>query len=199
MGTRVDDLHLLQGLSDNVGTPTPLTSIKFGGRSLADIISSTGYGGQDLQNKAAAVQAFRAGVLNVVRDLRAGGAAAGEPRSNQDLNFVMDMAPSEWEDPKTRTAIISYLRQVGNRRLDLDAEATRQMTTKLPNGQPLPGALAYENARQKLPDMVPQLPADGLQPGPAQDKFFGELKPYTFFRKPNGSMALYTARNRPAQ
>ena len=195
MGTRVDDLQLLRGLSDNVGTATPLTSIKFGGRSLADIISTTGFGGQNLQNKAAAVQAFRAGVLNVVRDLRAGGAATGEPRSNQDLQFVMDMAPSEWEDPNTRSAIISYLQQVGQRRFDLAAEATRQMTTTLPNGRPMPGGLAYEAARAKLPDMVPQLPTEGLGPGPdqlaARTKFFAGVKPYTFFRYPNGRMDLY--------
>ena len=191
---RIDDLELLRGLSDNVGTPTPLTSIKVGGRSLADIISTTGFGGQNLQNKAAAVQAFHSGVLSIVRDLRSGGAAAGEPRSNQDLQFVTDMAPSEWQDPNTRSAIISFLQQTNQRRIDMGAEVSRLMATRLPNGQSMPAGQAIAVARQNLPDFVPQIPGTITAPSqaPARQAWFEtNVKPYTFFRYPNGRVDLY--------
>ena len=195
-GTRIDDLQLLRGLSDNVGTPTPLTSIKVGGRSLADLISATGFGGQDLRDKAGAVQAFHAGVLSIVRDLRSGGAATGEPRSNQDLEFVTGMAPSEWQDPKTRTAIISFLQQVNQRRVDVGTEYSRQLATKQPNGQPTPAGLALAQARDSLPPMVPPMPANLMAKDPAttqlrQEWFERNVKPGTFFRYPNGHIDLY--------
>jgi hypothetical protein len=195
-GTRIDDLQLLRGLSDNVGAATPLTSIKVGGRSLADLISATGFGGQDLRDKAGAVQAFRAGVLSIVRDLRSGGAATGEPRSNQDLEFVTGMAPSEWQDPKTRGAIISFLQQVNQRRVDVGTEYSRQLATKQPNGQPTPAGLALAQARDSLPPMVPPIPANLMAKDPAttqlrQEWFERNVKPGTFFRYPNGHIDLY--------
>jgi hypothetical protein len=192
-GTRIDDLQLLRGLSENAGTPTLLTSIKIGNRSLADIISGTGYGGKDLSDKVAAVQAFRSGVMNVVRDLRSGGAAAGEPRSNQDLSFVQDMAPNEWQDPNTRSAIISMLQQINQRRIDMAAEVARLSATRLPNGMPMPAGQAVAQARENLPPMVPQLDKPTMDAGGAglQTWFEQNVRPYTFFRYPNGRMDLY--------
>ena len=195
-GKRIDDLELLRGLSDNAGSPTALTSIKVGDRSLADIISATGFGGKDLQDRVGAIQAFRAGVLNTVRELRSGGAATGEPRSNQDLQFVQDMAPSEWQSPATRSAIISFLQQVNQRRIDMASEVARLSATRRgPGGQMIPAGEAIAQARKNLPDFVQTMPsgsmdnsADGLA---ARKNFFNGIQPHTFFRYPNGRIDLY--------
>lgn len=194
-GKRIDDLELLRGLSDNAGSPTMLTSIKVGDRSLADIISGTGFGGKDLQDKVGAIQAFRAGILNTVRELRTGGAATGEPRSNQDLQFVQDMAPNEWQSPATRGAIISFLQQVNQRRIDMAAEVSRLMATRGPGGQLMPAGEAVAQARKNLPDFVPTMPPGSLDNSPtglaARKDFFSSIPPHSFFRYPNGRIDLY--------
>jgi Transglycosylase-like domain len=195
-GKRIDDLELLRGLSDNAGTPTLLTNIKIGDRSLADIISATGFGGKDLQDKVGAVQAFRAGILNTVRELRSGGAATGEPRSNQDLQFVQDMAPNEWQNPATRGAIISFLQQVNQRRIDMAAEVSRLTATRGTNGQLMPAGEAIAQARKNLPDFVQTVPAEAMGNTPDQVQarknwFATNVPPHTFFRYPNGRIDLY--------
>ena len=195
-GKRIDDLELLRGLSDNAGTPTLLTNIKVGDRSLADIISATGFGGKDLQDKVGAVQAFRAGILNTVRELRSGGAATGEPRSNQDLQFVQDMAPNEWQQPATRGAIISFLQQVNQRRIDMAAEVARLTATRGTNGQLMPAGEAVAQARKNLPDFVQTVPAEAMGNTPTQvqarkEWFNTNVPPHTFFRYPNGRIDLY--------
>jgi hypothetical protein len=195
-GKRIDDLELLRGLSDNAGSPTLLTSIKVGDRSLADIVSATGFGGKDLQDKAGAVQAFRAGVLNTVRELRTGGAATGEPRSNQDLQFVQDMAPNEWQSPATRNAIISFLQQINQRRIDMAGEISRLTATRGPNGQLMPAGEAVAQARKNLPDFVQTMPADAMGNTPdalqkRRDFFSANVSPHSFFRYPNGRIDLY--------
>lgn len=200
-GKRIDDLELLRGLSDNAGSPTALTSIKVGDRSLADIISATGFGGKDLQDRVGAIQAFRAGVLNTVRELRTGGAATGEPRSNQDLQFVQDMAPSEWQSPATRGAIISFLQQVNQRRIDMAAEVSRLTATRGPNGQLMPAGEAVAQARKNLPDFVPKMPDNAIGNTPEalaarKDWFATSVPPHSFFRYPNGRIDLY---NGPGQ
>jgi hypothetical protein len=193
-GDRVDSLELLRGLSDNMGNPSVLSRLKVGNTSLADIASAMGIGGDGWQDRIGNVQGFRAAVLNTVRALRSGGAAAGEPRSNQDLQFVMDMAPNEMQDPRTRGAIISYLQQINQRHIDLAAETSRLMATRAPDGTPTPAGDALGQARAKLGDIVPTVTPEVLNaPADQQWKWFSDnhIKPYTFFRYPNGHMDLY--------
>jgi hypothetical protein len=195
---RIDQLQLLRGLSENAGDVGMLGGLSYRGKSLADIVGITGFGTQDMKDKASAIQAFRNGVLNLTRSLREGGAATGEPRSNQDLNFVLGMAPNEYEDPRTREAIISYLQQINQRHLDLGAETSRLMHTYLPGTQTyMPYGQALQEARATFGDMLPQVPKDLMTADHAtQWKWFEDnnIKPYTFIRYPGGGMGLYKGR-----
>jgi hypothetical protein len=185
---RLDDLAVLQGFSDNLGDPTFLTSTKIGGRSLADIISAAGLGSQALQTKAGQAQAFRAVTLSMIRDLRAGGAATGEPRSNQDLSFVEGMVPSEMESQATRNAIMSYIQQVNQRRMEYGAEVNRLANT--PEYQNNVGG-AMLAARQGMPDMLQTMPSDiawtGGQAGinARKDWLAQHVHVGTFYRTPS--------------
>jgi hypothetical protein len=190
---RLDDLQVLKGFSDNLGNPTFLTSAKIGGRSLADIISGAGIGSQALQDKAGQAQAFHAATLSIVRDLRLGGAASGEPRSNQDLQFITDMVPSEMQSPATRNAIISYIEQVNQRRMEYAAEVGRLVTT--PEYQNNVGG-AMLTARKAMPDIIQAVPKEiatgGGDVGNERLKWFREnVAPGTFYRAPNGRMQVW--------
>jgi hypothetical protein len=189
---RIDQLQLLHGLSANVGDATGIGDMKIGGRSLADLISLTGVGPEAWQEKAGAVQAFRNGVLNLTRSLREGGAATGEPRSNQDLNFVLGMAPSELQDPRTREGILTYLEQVNQRQLNIGAETSRLMQTYLPGTKDyMPYGQALLAAREQYKDFVPQMDATTAADPVARTKWASSLPDHSFFRDPSGNMHMW--------
>jgi hypothetical protein len=190
---RLDDLQVLKGFSNNLGDPTFLTSQKIGGKSLADIISGAGLGSQALQDKAGQAQAFHAAALSIVRDLRMGGSAAGEPRSNQDLTFITSMVPSEMQSPATRNAIISYIEQVNQRRMEYASEVGRLVNTPQFSNN-VGGAMLA--ARQGMKDIVQTVPEEVATGGGdigkrRLDWFRKNVQPGTFYRAPNGRMQVW--------
>jgi hypothetical protein len=190
---RVDQIQLLRGLSANVGNATGIGAMNIGGRSLADLISMTGVGPEAWQQQASAVQAFRNGVLNLTRALREGGAAQGEPRSNQDLNFVLGMAPSELQDPRTRLAILTYLEQVNQRQLTIGSETSRLMNTYRPGTKDyLPYGEALQQARENhKEDFLPQMDAATAADPEARKRWASRLPDHSFFRDPSGNLQMW--------
>jgi hypothetical protein len=191
---RLDDVAVLRGLSSNLGNPTFLTTAHIGGQSLADIISAAGVGSDALNTKAGQAQAFRAATLSMVRDLRMGGAATGEPRSNQDLSFITSMVPSEMQSPATRNAIISYIETANQRRMEYAAEVGRLANT--PEYRDNVGG-AMLAARKGMPDPLMTVPKEiatgGGDIGAQRIQWFRDnVRPGSFYRAPNGRMQVWS-------
>jgi hypothetical protein len=103
------------------------------------------------------------------------------------------MVPSEMQSPATRSAIISYIRQVNQRRMEYAAEVGRLANT--PDYQNNVGG-AMLAARQAMPDIVPSVPKDiatgGGDIGQQRLNWFRtNVQPGTFYRAPNGRMQVW--------
>jgi hypothetical protein len=186
----ISDLDGLKALSDNVKNPSVWATIPWGDTTALNRLAQAGLVDK---GEAGATQMLQTGISGVIKSLRQGMSMGS--LSDRDLTFIQGMGPNLYQDQDTRSAVIAYLKQAQQAKIRFNVEVNKEMTRPGTNM-----ADAIDRAQQKLPDIVPPIPAElwshWKDPDPAwadkrkewaQDN---NVSRGTLVRKPNGGLEL---------
>lgn len=194
----IPQLEALRALSDNVrdessGTLTKLATIPFHGTTLLNRMAQLGLADP---TKVGPIQMLQGGISGAVAQLRQGMSMGA--LSDRDLSFIESLGPSLYEDPATRSAVISYLQQSQRAKLRFNVEVNKEMTK--PN---MNVAEAVDNAQRTMeskhpivPQVPPEIYAARGSPDPAiqarvrQWAVDNNVKQNSLIRKPDGYLEL---------
>jgi len=184
-GDRIGSLEALRVLSKQVGSGTLIGDIQVGGRSLADIITATGWGGPELGKKAADVQQFQAAVNAAIKDIKSGVAMGAV--SDRDLIFLENMVANPRQDERTRNLIITGLIAAQERKRDVAVRIGNLVGSGVAPHQ------AIAQAHKEVAPIFRQVPPE-IDKGPPDkrgDWFRDNVRPGQLYRRGDNTVDVY--------
>jgi hypothetical protein len=188
-GDRLSSLEALRVLSKQVGSGTLIGDIQVGGRSLADIITATGWGTEGMHKKAADVQMFQASVNAAIKDIKAGVAMGAV--SDRDLIFLENMVANPRQDERTRNLIITGLIAAQERKRDVAVKVGNLVASGVAPHQ------AIAQAHKEVPPVFRQVPPE-IDKGPSNkraDWFADNVRPGQLYRRGDNTVDVYPGPN----
>ncbi len=188
-GDRINSLEALRVLSKQVGSGTLIGDIQVGGRSLADIITATGWGTEGMHKKAADVQMFQASVNAAIKDIKSGVAMGAV--SDRDLIFLENMVANPRQDERTRNLIITGLIAAQERKRDVAVKVGNLVASGVAPHQ------AIAQAHKEVPPVFRQVPPE-IDKGPSNkraDWFADNVRPGQLYRRGDNTVDVYPGPN----
>jgi hypothetical protein len=174
----INQLQLAKLFSDQAGPGNVFGKIEIGGQSLTSLAGALGIGNADrLQGQ----QLFDSVMSRLT--LQAGKGLGR--MDNMMLRFVQAANPTSQMSLPVRTAMLGYLQQLEQRKVDYAGEVNRQLTVP---GSSL--ADAEERAQAKLGPMVQKMPA-GLSQVQKDNWASQKIAPGSFMVLPNGKLTMH--------
>lgn len=183
---RIGSLEALRVLSSQLGKSTLLGDVRVGNRTLADIISSTGWGGPELAKKAADVQTFQSAVNAAIKDIKSGVAMGAV--SDRDMIFLENMVANPKQDERTRNLIITGLIQAQERK----REVAVRIGNILADGK-TPPHQAILQAHQEVKPIFRSVP-EGIAGWTEQKRakwFADNIRPGQLYRREDDTVDVY--------
>jgi len=184
-GDRIGSLEALRVLSKQVGSGTLIGDIQVGGRSLADIITATGWGSEGMHKKAADVQQFQAAVNAAIKDIKSGVAMGAV--SDRDLIFLENMVANPRQDERTRNLIITGLIAAQERKRDVAVRIGNLVGSGVAPHQ------AIAQAHKEVAPIFRQVPPE-IDKGPPDkrgDWFRDNVRPGQLYRRGDNTVDVY--------
>jgi len=188
-GDRIGSLEALRILSKQVGSGTLIGDIQVGGKSLADIITATGWGSEGMHKKAADVQMFQASVNAAIKDIKSGVAMGAV--SDRDLIFLENMVANPRQDERTRNLIITGLIAAQERKRDVAVKVGNLVASGVAPHQ------AIAQAHKEVPPVFRQVPPE-IDKGPSNkraDWFADNVRPGQLYRRGDNTVDVYPGPN----
>lgn len=182
---RISSLEALRVLSAQVGKPSLLGDVRVGNRTLADIISSTGWGGPELAKKAGDIQTFQSAVNAAIKDIKSGVAMGAV--SDRDMIFLENMVANPKQDERTRNLIITGLIAAQERKRDVAMKVGNLIASGVPPHQ------AILQAHKETPPIFRQVPPD-IDKGDSKargDWFRDNVRPGQLYRRGDNTVDVY--------